>query len=815
MSKYNIVKELKRCGREEEVKYAYASWLDLRLDTSHNQDHISSSAIWEFKYKKNLRDKSQLARVLAQAVYYLRRLKLEGTGKNPLPQMTVAADVNEASVIATENLEGYFESNVKWDRAPSDPDPVLVQAIAEEMDLPVYDMTNSKEAEGFKQELNRLEGLDAPKKQITLLNFEDAYEHWSESVGKGLDTDKKGWCFIADLSNDSLCTVYNREKRTLQLSLNQRAPVRARVDPRDYEKFWSIWARPPEPADFQTMINHMDRLSAMADRRITGEFYTPKAACRKALEYLEKELGKDWQDQYYVWDPAAGTGQLTYYMDRQDRCFISTVKQSEIDYIEEYGIAPEANVFQYDFVNDDIEKLVNGDDLLGDGWKMPKELRKVLKEEPENLIVLMNPPYGECGAGGAKGSNKKDITGTQSKTSFGDAGKASRELYTQFLLRSSFHKAGLIALFSTLKIVNTTGYKKVRELMPYTLETGYLIHSELFHGVKGKFPIGYHILKQTTTENNLMSNEGTQGVELGAPFELDVLEMDKEGILNKTGSKTVGLPERDVLNKWCKSPKASEEAVPLKSSIQVAYDAWKTCKLAKNATGYMICGCNDLQHAVQGTFLLSSVQKDPKGWSVTPDNLRKSAIIFAVRKSVKQTWLNNQDQFTVPHTEPDDTFYGDCLVYALFHNSNQTSSLKDVVYEGETYQIRNQFYPYHPKYMKEDIKDLGWYNQFDRARPTAIYWELRNLQDQGSLSVEAETVLEAGKEVYSLFNKYIDLLDCERWKIDYWDAGWYQIRNSLKGAELAAVELERVKEARNKLEDKIRPQVYELGFLRE
>ena len=112
--------------------------------------------------------------------------------------------------------------------------------------------------------------------------------------------------------------------------------------------------------------------------------------------------------------------------------------------------------------------------------------------------------------------------------------------------------------------------------------------------------------------------------------------------------KIVGPPERPVLNKWVKSPRATVDRIPLKSAVVVAGDAWKTCRLSPDAIGYLRCGCNDLQNAAQGTFLLSSVQKDPKGWSITPDNFRKSMAIFAVRKAVKKTWMNDYDQFTVP-----------------------------------------------------------------------------------------------------------------------------------------------------------------------
>ena len=47
-------------------------------------------------------------------------------------------------------------------------------------------------------------------------------------------------------------------------------------------------------------------------------------------------------------------------------------------------------------------------------------------------------------------------------------------------------------------------------------------------------------------------------------------------------------------------------------------------------------------------------------------------------------------------------------------------------------------------------------------------------------------------------------MDVRRWKIEAWDAGWYQVRNALD-----------VKINLDALSTKLLPQIYELGFLRD
>jgi hypothetical protein len=82
-----------------------------------------------------------------------------------------------------------------------------------------------------------------------------------------------------------------------------------------------------------------------------------------------------------------------------------------------------------------------------------------------------------------------------------------------------------------------------------------------------------------------------------------------------------------------------------------------------------------------------------------------------------------------------------------------------------------------------------------------------------AMSAEAQAVLDAGRKVYQVFYKEYKNLNLRKFKIDYWDVGFYQIRNALLEAKLGLVELNALKEAHTKLALKLRPKVYEYGFL--
>ena len=111
--------------------------------------------------------------------------------------------------------------------------------------------------------------------------------------------------------------------------------------------------------------------------------------------------------------------------------------------------------------------------------------------------------------------------------------------------------------------------------------------------------------------------------------------------------KIVGPPERPVLNKWASKPKATVPAPSLSSALVVS-DNGDCEKLAVGSLGYLHSVASEVQHAQQSTALFNAAFSASHGWSITPDNFKKSMAIFAVRKAVKKTWMNDYDQFTVP-----------------------------------------------------------------------------------------------------------------------------------------------------------------------
>lgn len=184
--------------------------------------------------------------------------------------------------------------------------------------------------------------------------------------------------------------------------------------------------------------------------------------------------------------------------------------------------------------------------------------------------------------------------------------------------------------------------------------------------------------------------------------------------------------------------------------------------------------------------------------------------LHAVRKIPKQTWLNDRNQFLIPRHEPNKEFLNDCVVWSLFASSNETTALNNVLYLGNTYQIKNNFFPFRIEELKKwDIKDTDFKQQLvkDENRFVAD-WLSKN-----ELSEEAKLVIDTAKVVYQLFYSSLNQMATHKWKIDSWDAGWYQIRRCLTEHNLGAEEIKLLSKANEKLANKILPQIEEFGFL--
>ena len=81
------------------------------------------------------------------------------------------------------------------------------------------------------------------------------------------------------------------------------------------------------------------------------------------------------------------------------------------------------------------------------------------------------------------------------------------------------------------------------------------------------------------------------------------------------------------------------------------------------------------------------------------------------------------------------------------------------------------------------------------------------------MSAQSAELLACGKEIYKYYFAHLNELRTTKFKIQTWDAGWYQIRMALQDVNLAADLLEQRKLLHRILRDKLLPQLYEYGII--
>ena len=111
------------------------------------------------------------------------------------------------------------------------------------------------------------------------------------------------------------------------------------------------------------VINRENRLITRNNRERIGSFFTPKIWADKSKDYLAAVFGENWQDEYYIWDCAAGTGNLLAGLTNEYNIWASDVEQGNIETIqslididENLNLLP-SHVFQFDFLNDRFDTL--------------------------------------------------------------------------------------------------------------------------------------------------------------------------------------------------------------------------------------------------------------------------------------------------------------------------------------------------------------------------------------------------------------------------------------------------------------------------
>ena len=547
-------------------------------------------------------------------------------------------------------------------------------------------------------------------------------------------------------------------------------------------------------------------LSDLQFRRVTGRFFTPPNFVRKAHELLAEVIGaKWWERNYRLWDMAAGMGNLacSLPLEALSSVYLSTLHDEDVAHCRQ--LYPNATVFQYDYLNDDVESVFDDQSLFDRVNKKPANLVRDLYDPNIKWIVFINPPFATSQKAGYSGESKKSVSDTKIRPLMHaqGLGEVSRELFAQFLFRIRQEFAGKeahLGLFSTLKYVNSNNDQKFRDqVFKFSFEDGFVFSSANFSGTQAAnpFPVGF-LVWDLTKKKSLEDQK----------MEVTVLDDDT----SKISRKLLVSEHRDrFLSKWIDRPEATEIFPPFGGAITVkGGNEDVRDRVAKGFLASLMCKGNDVQN-YNNVALLSGPYVSAGALSVVPENFEKAMVVHAVRKNVKKTWLNDRDQFLQPEAEPSEGFVRRCTVWNLFADSNQTASLRNVAYKGETFQIINHFFPLKTSVVKKwEISDSEIVRSLKNESEDRFMAEWVAGQ---KLDAQSEELLEIAGEVYKSFFKHFKDLPTAKYKVEHWDVGWWQVKKCLVEAGLEGDHFAKIEEIKKKLGAKICEEAGRLGII--
>jgi hypothetical protein len=796
----NLYESLKQAKSEEDVKDAYIASLGLKGYTKGLVD-IQTNEIW-FEAKDT--GKISTYAMFTQLLHYVQVALNNGEA---VPPFLAVIDTEKAAIMKTSDVLPFLEKKtIKWGKSASKYTPEALAEISAHIGTHFVSFRIATHEEEFIATVKAaIESGDIIRTQITPDNLKQVFDKWVQMIGReitGLSEGDYALLFFADIMNDGTVSTHanlpaellHKDGKPLFCLNGKNYPL---GDREGYRQFWAIYHRPPKSEYRDYLLERRDSLIPIDERSFKGAYYTPLAVVDKAYDLLEQTLGKNWQKDYVVWDMCCGVGNLEVKHSNPRNIFMSTLDQADIDMMKATKTCPSAVRFQYDYLNDDIDDFGQIDYSLSN--KIPQELRQAIKDG-KKLLVLINPPYGEATSsdslmGSDSNLTKDGIAKTKfALTAMNEYGKASNELFTQFVARVAKEiPTATLAMFSTLKYVNSQTMEVFRANWSAEYLGGFAVHSKAFDGLKGDFPIGFLIWK--TDQNTRIPIT-----------EITVEALDKKA--QPIGQKSFyNLPNDGMLTNWIARPRANkQDVIPLKNAVTPATASkdLRGTKWSDNAIAYFWCNSNDLQQSLR-TALFSSGFNGGHGIFVTPTNLWQAAIVFAVRRLIKPTWLNDRDQFLQATGILTDEFKHDCLIWMLFNGSNLSASANDLEWNDRKWSIVNHFIPF----TEDEVNSPG---RFESD------FMVQYLADK-ELSPEAGAVLAEGKKLWQAYFSHTDNHTVrEELKLNRPDVGWYQIRNALKhrneSGDYQPVGFESFEEVYKALGDKLRPQVYELGFLR-
>lgn len=771
----------------------------------------------ETKFDQALKAKLPVCNVLGQLILYLKKFEQAG---DVLPNVLFVGSKTECFVLATDAVRGFLNLDLDWSAAPSKGSPELTRALVSGFNLLpyVYDVHGDMD---FKEVLEKVETLARGARhqsRATATNLEAIFVYWRDNVftGKGpsaLTPVEQVDVFLRCLFQPGDVYLHPTKRGVLVVPGYAEGVI---VNGEQYRSFFDHFAQGYKPSEVEAFYGMKDRLVEDDARRRQGAFFTSRLWADEAVKEIDRVLGPKWREECIVWDPAAGTANLTRDYNDWGCLISSTAERPDVNVMKEQGWgSPQGHVFQYDFLNpgSDSPFMDTGDkNLIPDNVD---DMLRAAAKAGKRLVFFMNPPYGTAGDAGATGTHKAEIasTGANREMKQEKMGACSQQLYAQFLYRCATlakeygFRDCTIGCFSVPTFMSSGSYRPFRDwwYKQHEFKRGMLFNAGHFADVSARWGISFTVWC-TGGKTNKMAT-------------LPIMLKDVQGFsVVDAGMKHIYNSDKGEASTWAqvRSNISGEDVPKFTSGLQ-----YKEGGLAHSGYCSLITDSNNLSGSQTGVCILP--MGGAKGHSMItpflPSNWRRAIALYSARKLVQETWDTQKDEYLRPNeSHPTyEQWVNDCHIYALIHGSNNCTAMRDVQYKGKAWRIKNHwFWQTRSEALKAlDTKDTPTLYRDCKEEKEDSYLSTLTTPPTGlGLSPDAQHVLTL---LDALWLKSLPLRESyaagkPELHLMAHDAGVYQLKHLWR--DLFPTDWMDLQTAFKALSERLKPGVYEYGFLR-
>jgi hypothetical protein len=239
-------------------------------------------------------------------------------------------------------------------------------------------------------------------------------------------------------------------------------------------------------------------------------------------------------------------------------------------------------------------------------------------------------------------------------------------------------------------------------------------------------------------------------------------------------------------------------------------------KTPLNSFGFLSYEQNPVRGNGESIYIQSGVGHRNRGVFINKNNLLDVFSVFTSKRLIVGNWINWYDEYQKPNiTDPRYKYFSyDSIVYSLFNVKSMQSSFR-ISHENKLWSINNEFFWMSVDRMKE-LSDENSYDELhndartssDRHVYKLLFGEER-IYDK--LSDDAKLVLDKATELVETSIQMRQQMVDDDNHLDSWDAGYAQLK--LVWKEYFPEQFKEFRQLYKNMEDRMRPLVYELGFL--